>query len=125
MGQGYLVDTNAIIDYLENRLPAKTNKLIENLPIQMSVISRMEILAWQKASDSQLNFLKAFISASVVFNLDENIILKSIEIRKKYRLKLPDAIIAATAVSNNLHLLTRNTKDFTRVSELECTDPYK
>ncbi len=125
MGQGYLMDTNTIIDYLENRLSARSNNSIERKPIQLSVVSRIEILAWQKATISQLKQLKDFISASSVFNLDENIILKSIEIRKNYRLKLPDAIIAATAISNNLKLLTRNIKDFERINELECLDPYR
>jgi len=56
--------------------------------------------------------------------LNENIILKSIEIRRKYRLKLPDSIIAATAIENNLKLLTRNLKDFERIAELKSIDPY-
>jgi predicted nucleic acid-binding protein len=64
-----------------------------------------------KASDEQIKILNNFISVSTVFNLDENVITKSIEIRKVYRLKLPDAIIAATAVVNDLILLTRNKKD--------------
>jgi predicted nucleic acid-binding protein len=59
-----------------------------------------------------------------VFNLTEDIILKSIEIRKHYRLKLPDAIIAATAVVNDLILLTRNTSDFEKVAQLRQKDPY-
>ncbi len=125
MGQGYLVDTNTIIDYLENRLPETSINLIDNIPIQLSVIFRIELLAWQKASDEQLTVLNGFISASTVFNLDESIILKSIEIKKIYRLKLPDAIIAATATTNNLNLLTRNLKDFEKVIELECIDLYR
>ena len=125
MGQGYLVDTNTIIDYLENRLPVTSINLKDKIPIQISVISRIELLAWQKASDEQLKVLNGFISASTVFNLEENIIPKSIEIRKIYRLKLPDAIIAATAATNNLKLLTRNLKDFERIIELNCIDPYR
>jgi predicted nucleic acid-binding protein len=125
MGQGYLADTNTIIDYLENKLPVSSIALLDSIAIQLSVISRIEILAWQKASDEQLKILNEFIAASIVFNLDESIIVKSIEIRKNYKLKLPDAIIAATAVTNNLKLLTRNTKDFEKVIDLEAIDPYR
>lgn len=124
MGQGYLVDTNTIIDYLENKLPEKSNKLIDNIIIQFSVISRIELLVWKKVTEDQVKILNEFINSSTVFDLNESIILKSIEIRRNYRLKLPDAIIAATAVVNNLPLLTRNTSDFEKVAEIKCIDPY-
>lgn len=124
MGQGYLADTNTLIDYLENKLPERSTGFIDNIAIQLSVISRIEILAWQKASEEQLKILNNFIAASTVFNLNEGIIIKSIEIRKTCRLKLPDAIIAATAVVNDLILLTRNTKDFGRVAILKSIDPH-
>lgn len=124
MGQGYLVDTNTIIDYLENKLPEKSNKLIDNIIIQFSVISRIELLVWKKTTEDQVKILNEFINSSTVFDLNESIILKSIEIRRNYRLKLPDAIIAATAVVNNLPLLTRNTSDFEKVTEIKCIDPY-
>jgi len=125
MGQRYLADTNTIIDYLENKLPQKSINLIDNIEIKLSVISRIELLVWRNATDAQISFLNSFINASIVFDLSENIILKSIEIRKMYRLKLPDAIIAATAITNNLTLLTRNLSDFNRVTHLFCTDPYQ
>jgi predicted nucleic acid-binding protein len=124
MGQGYLADTNTIIDYLENKLPEKTIEFIDNIDVQFSVISRIELLVWRNASKEQLQVIKDFISASTVFNLDEDIILNSIEIRRNHRLKLPDAIIAATAVTKNLILLTRNLKDFEPVSGLTSVDPY-
>jgi predicted nucleic acid-binding protein len=124
MGKGYLADTNTIVDYLENRLPQKSIDLIDNIAIQFSVISRIELLVWQNISDGQLKVLNDFISASVIFGLSENIILKSIEVRKKYRLKLPDAIIAATAIVNNLTLLTRNISDFKKVATLNCINPH-
>ncbi|MEO6980228.1 MAG: type II toxin-antitoxin system VapC family toxin [Mucilaginibacter sp.] len=124
MGRGYLADTNTLIDYLENKLPEKAIELIDNTEIQFSVISRIELLVWRNASEEQLQIIKNFIAISTVFNLDEDIILQSIEIRKNYRLKLPDAIIAATAVVKNLTLLTRNMKDFELVSGLVSANPY-
>jgi len=124
MAQRYLTDTNTIIDYLENKLPEKSAIIIDNIDIQLSVISRIELLVWKKASIEQIEILENFISISFVFGLNEDIILKSIEIRKKYGLKLPDAIIAATAVVNNLTLITRNVHDFEKVVQLRQVDPY-
>jgi hypothetical protein len=44
MGQGYLVDTNTIIDYLDNKLPDRANNIIDNIAIQISIVSRIELL---------------------------------------------------------------------------------
>jgi len=50
--------------------------------------------------------------------LEENIILETIQIRKKHNIKLPDAIIAATCLVNNFSLITNNTKDFDKITGL-------
>jgi predicted nucleic acid-binding protein len=125
MGERYLIDTNVVIDYLENKLPLKASDILDKTDIQISVISRMEILAWPKATETQLEILNGFINASSVLGLNEPIIIKAIEIRKNHRVKLPDAIIASTAIINGFILLTRNTNDFGKIEELSCTDPYK
>lgn len=125
MENGYLIDTNAIIDYLESKLPEKSNQLLDNIKFQLSVISRVELLAWPKATEKQLKLLTDFINASHIFDFNEPVILKSIEVRKNYHIKLPDAIIAATAIVNKLTLVTRNTNDFSKISDLKLLDPYR
>jgi len=124
MGREYLIDTNAVIDYQDNKMPGKANKLIDGIDSKISVITRMELLAWLGADEEQTLVLKEFIDASEVFALEETVILKAIDIRKTYRTKLPDAIIAATAAVNNLGLITRNTKDFEKIEELKVVNPY-
>ena len=124
MGKGYLIDTNVVIDYLENKLPEHSLTLIDGLNVQMSIISRMEILAWPSANEDQITILTEFINASSILSLSEDIILKTIDIRKNYRIKLPDAIIAATAMINGFSLFTRNMTDFKKVNGLVIIDPY-
>jgi predicted nucleic acid-binding protein len=124
MGKEYLIDTNAVIDYLDNKLPNKAAELIDGIEAKVSVITRMELLAWPGASKKQSLILNEFVDAAEVFNLEEQVILKAIEIRKATKTKLPDAIIAATALVHKLTLITRNTKDFEKVSGLELMDPY-
>lgn len=124
MGKEYLIDTNTVIDYLDNKLPEKTNELFEGIYSRISVITRMELLSWPGANDEQTMVLNQFINASEVFALEEPIILKAIDIRKTFKIKLPDAIIAATAVVNNLTLITRNIKDFEKIDGLEILNPY-
>ncbi len=124
MGQGILADTNCLIDYLDNKLTASVNKLLDNEQIEISVINRIELLSWNLATAEQTETLTDFIHSCIVHPLHEEIILKSIEIRKNYKLKLPDAIIAATSLVHNLTLLTRNITDFNKVTGLNVINPY-
>lgn len=60
-----------------------------------------------------------------IFELENEIKLKTAEIRKGSKIKLPDAIIAATALIQNLTLLTRNISDFKNIVGLQVIDPFK
>jgi toxin FitB len=62
---------------------------------------------------------------STVIVLTENIVDTSIEVRKNYKTKLPDAIIAATAMVHGLIIVSRNTKDFIDITGLDCVNPYQ
>ncbi len=124
MGKEYLIDTNSVIDYLDNKLPDNANELIDSIDSKISVITRVELLAWPGADEQQTLILDEFIKASEVFSLEEPIILKAIEIRKTHKTKLPDAIIAATALVKELTIITRNTKDFDKIEGLVALNPY-
>ena len=119
MGQKYLIDTNVAIDYLNNRLPETTRQIVNTHTINLSVISRMELLVWAKATNDQQSVIRNFINAGSIFPLDEPVILKGIEIRKKHKIPLPDAIIAATAVVHRFTLITRNLSDFKNIEKLK------
>jgi predicted nucleic acid-binding protein len=125
MARPYLIDTNAVIDYLDNKLPDKASGLLDTEELEISVITRMELLAWRNASSQQLSILEDFISSVVVRSLNEPVIVQGIEIRKNYRLKLPDAIIAATALVNGFKLVTRNIRDFKNIPNLELINPWE
>ena len=124
MEQGYLIDTNAVIDYLDNKLSKEMNQLVDSVESRISVITRMELLAWSGSTEAQTAILQSFINTSVVYQLEESTILKAIEIRKQFKVKLPDAIIAATALVNGLVLITSNSKDFKNIPELLIINPH-
>ncbi|GEO09973.1 type II toxin-antitoxin system VapC family toxin [Segetibacter aerophilus] len=124
MGKGNLIDTNTAIDYLAQLLPPSASQLIEAMEVNISIVTRIELLCWPNATDNDTDMLLGFISSCTVINLSEPVVEKTIEIRKKYRLKLGDAIVAATALLNRLDLYTRNVKDFDRVLELKIFNPY-
>lgn len=124
MGLKYFLDSNAVIGYFSNDLSTAGSELLNNLTPSISVITRIELLSSAKTSSDELFQLQKFIENASVYNLDELTILKTIELRKKYHLKTPDAIIAATAIINRMVLITRNLKDFDKVVELELINPF-
>ena len=85
----------------------------------ISVINRIELLGFKGLSKDESEALNSFISNSNIFDLEENIILETIQIRKKYNIKLPDAIIAATCIVTNCSLITNNIKDFDKITGLQ------
>lgn len=122
----YLLDTNTVIDYLGAKFPASAvtsmNAIINEGPA-ISVINKIELLGFNTDS-SAYELLTDFVNAAVVFDLTGEIVNNTIAIRKKYSIKLPDAIIAATAMVHGLQLISRNTKDFAKITNLNIIDPY-
>lgn len=90
----------------------------------ISIINKIELLGFKDIStDEEQNFHK-LINASTILNLTDDIVTKTIEVRKQFKIKLPDAIIAATALTHNLTIVTRNTKDFEKIKGVEILNPY-
>lgn len=122
----YLIDTNVIIDYLGKNLPVAgmnfLNSIIDAIP-NVSVITKIEVLGFN-APDEHYQMLNSFMNDSTVFDLTNNIVEACILIRKNHKTKLPDAIIAATALVNELSLVTRNIKDFDNITGLKTIDPH-
>lgn len=127
MGPGYLIDSNAIIVHLGNRLPPaatnRMNEIIGNDDFAISVINRIEILAYN-GPPADMRTIENFISEALIINLDEAVILTAIQVRRDFRLKLPDAIIAATALVYDLMVVTRNIADFKKVPGLNFINPH-
>ena len=124
MGKKFLIDTNVIIEYISGILPKGSAEVaydaIEN-DFNISVINRIEILGHPAANDE----LSDFLGLAHQYELTPAVTEKTIELRKTYKIKLPDAIIAATALLNSLTLITRDTNDFRKINGLKVIAPYK
>jgi predicted nucleic acid-binding protein len=128
MGVKYLWDTNTAIYYLQNQFSPQAEKFIDellkkNTPV-ISAITEIELLCWNTSEEKDIELIRSFINDVEVIELEQLVKLKTVDIRKKYKIKLPDAIIAATAVAYNLIIITRNTYDFKKIESLEVIDPY-
>jgi predicted nucleic acid-binding protein len=126
MEQRYLADSNTIIDYVGNKMPQTALRTLDgyfNDSLNLSVITKVEVLGFN-GNENEMKSLADFIALGIIFTVDNIIADKTIELRKLYAIKLPDAIIAATALVFNLTLLTRNTKDFKKITGLAVIDPH-
>lgn len=129
MGVNYLWDTNTAIYYLQQLFSKEAEDFMdgilkESVPT-ISAITEIELLCWKTATHKDLTVLKSFIGDSLVFELEQEIKNKTVELRKKYAIKLPDAIIAATALVNDLTLISRNAKDFAKIDGLGLINPFE
>lgn len=68
---------------------------------------------------------RRLVELANVYVVDEDIAEQAIELKKQSKIKLADAVIAATALVNNLKLATRNADDYKGVKGLEIFNPFK
>jgi predicted nucleic acid-binding protein len=83
------------------------------------------LLSWKELKGNKLNDVKVLLNDINELGLNEDIIERTIKIRKGISIRLPDAIIASTAIVHNLTLLSANDKDFKRISGLKYINPTK
>lgn len=104
-----LFDTNILVDYL-NGVPEARDELQRYPAKAISIISWIEVMVGADAAfrASTMNFLDAFD----VVDLDEQVAERTLHLRRSHRVKLPDAVIWASAQVNAMLLVTRDTKDF-------------
>ena len=116
MGIKYLWDTNTVIYYLQKQLSINAETFIDSILLidvpAISAITEIELLCWKSANENHLVTLKNFIADACVYEIDQEIKNQTAELRKHYNLKLPDAIIAATALVHGMTIVTRNVSDF-------------
>lgn len=97
-------DTNIAIYLLSG--DKELADLLHGLDAKLSFISELELLSKPDMTQPEATKTKAFINSCTVIEMSPAIKKKTIEIRQRSRIKLPDAIVAATAISLNLPLIT-------------------
>ena len=124
---GYLLDTNIVIYFLGASLPSEGMKLLNAIvdkESNISIVTKIETLGFNFKSINEQATIEYFIKGSSVLELNNDIVNATISIRKKYKIKLPDAIIAATSIVYDLVLITRNVSDFKNIDNLKIINPF-
>lgn len=126
MGQEYLMDSNAVIDFFNGSLPINGKRLLSSIQPAISVITQIELFCSNNISSQELLQLQKFVSIALIYNtIHQAIVTQTVNIRKMQKIKTPDAIIAATALVYKLTLITRNGQDFKNIDGLKTLNPYE
>ena len=114
-GIDLIADTNVLL-YVLKEYPCVLPFLDKRIGI--SVITEMELLSFSQITTSDTVVLKKLISKCEVFSIDNKVKEQAILLRRKYGTKLPDAIVAATAIVYELPLVSAD-KGFRKIEELD------
>ena len=105
------MDTNILI-YLSKKELKLEDFASEDDELFISVITLMEAKGYQFSNKKEESIIDTLCENLIKAYITDDVIETVISLRKKHKVKLPDAIILATAIENNMQVITRNTKDF-------------
>lgn len=128
MGKRFLIDTNILVYFLggdfNNTQKNYLSDIIEE-EFNISFVTKIELLGWKKHTDNSFQQASLLVENAYILNVSEEIINKTIDLKRLLSIKLPDALIAATCLVHHLTLLTRNKSDFERIANLEVINPFE
>ncbi len=114
-GSKYLADTNVLLYVISGNIAVSE---YINDEFYISEITEIELLGNKGITDIQYKYRSKMIDNCTIVSLSEYIKRITIQLKQNYTLKIPDAIIAATAIYLNIPLLTAD-KDFKKIKELD------
>lgn len=121
----YLIDNNVISSFFSNELPEQAmnfiSDLVDNTP-NISIITQIEALSWVTRDKNKENLVIEFISDCKIYSIKPEVVNECVKLRRSNKIKTPDAIIAATAIVNDLILITSDA-DFNNISNLIVINP--
>lgn len=114
-GIDLFVDTNILVNLAEGN--KEVNQYLEGNNLFVSVITEIKLLGWHKITSSQKNFFQRPLRDCTIVGLINPIKDLTIELKQKHRIKLPDAVIAASSLHLDIPLITQD-QGFVRIKNL-------
>ncbi len=122
----WLLDTNVWIDAHAGRADARRvfeqARKLQGAWLGFSSVTKVEVLGYGGLTSSDEQALRSLLSHFEEVPITSSIIEEAIRVRREHRMKTPDAIIAATALIQQMALVTRDVADFKRVSGLKLLE---
>ena len=117
-----LIDSNIII-YAAKSEHADLRRFIAEHGPAVSAISYVEV-GYHGLTELERHYFEAFFAAAPVLPLSANVLEQAVKLRQRQKMTLDDSLVAATALTYHLTLVTRNTKDFDWMTDLSLLDPF-
>jgi hypothetical protein len=127
MAQKWLIDTNIVIYYANDKIPNRSVKKVEEIIQQsfiISTITQIEVLGWYKITVAEKRRLTHFLNQATVLYVDKKIEQAAVALKQMQKMDTPDAIIAATCLVYGYTLVTRNQRDFASIDYLQIYNPF-
>ena|SRR5487761_1280875 len=118
-----LLDTNILIYLHGAQLQDEVADKLRNSILDTCNIIIAEVLGYKSIDPEDVKYFEDLFATMKNHIFDKTVTDKVIELRQTTNIKLPDAIIASTALINDLTLWTHNTDDFKNVPRLQLFDP--
>ena len=115
-GGDFLIDTNILVYILQGN--PRVQYFAGEDVLTLSCVSEVEMLGKFQISEEEKETVTQMLSGCSIVDINDPIKRYAIGLRQRYRIKLPDALIAATAMQQNLTLVTAD-KEFSKISELD------
>lgn len=111
-----LLDTNIVIEHLRFGMLSNVSSGIQ---FAVSVITEAELFRFAGMADDEEECIRLFLRFTNVIPIDSEIAQVAARLGRTRPTKLPDLLIAATALVHRIPLVTKNTRDFSRIQDLE------
>jgi len=119
-----LIDSNIILYSAKPEHSALRRFIAQHAPA-VSAVSYVEVLGYHRLADPERMYFDAFFAAAPILGLSQPVLEQAVRLRQIAKMTLGDALIAGTALSHDLTLVTRNTKDFDWIQGLTLLDPLE
>ncbi|MDW7709783.1 MAG: type II toxin-antitoxin system VapC family toxin [Deferrisomatales bacterium] len=119
----FLLDSNIVIYALQPH-QEKLLAWLASKVLAISAVTRVEVLGFHKITEAESRSAASLLAIPRQLAIDDVVVDAAIRLRRQRRMSLADSLIAATALSHGLTLVTRNTADFSWVPGLVVVDPF-
>ena len=114
-GNSLFVDTNILLYLLSG--DETVAEMLDEKHLVISFVTELELLGYKDLSESDLKIIQELLNEATVMDINTEIKRLVVLLRKNYKVKLPDAIVVASALYANLPLVTAD-KQLSQINEL-------
>jgi toxin FitB len=119
-----LLDSNIIIYSIQPESTDLRQFIADYAPV-VSALSYVEVLGYHCLPETDRVDLEQFFQLSPILPISQSILEQAVTLRQSRKMSLGDSIIAGTAIVHNLTLITRNTRDFEWIEQIQLHNPFE